>query len=133
MQSRRNILATAAAGAVMSAATARAAGFGNPDEPAEDAVNVTNPKALTTRGRRIKTLQTTSLLSSTRRQPTSTACRSFGLHSILLPSVPRTAAGRGRLPRMTSKSRRQSPVSTCGSVQAAFVSCIGTSKRNGRS
>ena len=45
MLSRRNILATAAAGA-MSAATARAAGFGNPDQPPEGAVNVTNPKAL---------------------------------------------------------------------------------------
>jgi oxalate decarboxylase len=50
MLSRRNILATAAAGAMMSAATARAAGFGNPDEPAEGAVNVTNPKALTDPG-----------------------------------------------------------------------------------
>src|SRR6266481_989826 len=50
MQSRRNILATAAAGAVMSAATARAAGFGNPDQPPEGAANVTNPKALTDPG-----------------------------------------------------------------------------------
>ena len=49
MLSRRNILATAAAGA-MSAATARAATFGNPDQPAEGAVNVTNPKALTDPG-----------------------------------------------------------------------------------
>jgi oxalate decarboxylase len=49
MLSRRNILATAAAGA-MSAATARAASFGNPDQPAEGAVNVTNPKALTDPG-----------------------------------------------------------------------------------
>jgi oxalate decarboxylase len=45
MISRRNILATAAAGA-LSAATARAAGFGNPDQPAEGAVNAVNPKAL---------------------------------------------------------------------------------------
>ena len=50
MLSRRNILATAAAGAAMSVATARAAGFGNPDRPAEGAVNVTNPKALTDPG-----------------------------------------------------------------------------------
>jgi oxalate decarboxylase len=49
MLSRRNILATAAAGA-MSAATARAAGFGNPDQPAEGAINATNPKALTDPG-----------------------------------------------------------------------------------
>jgi oxalate decarboxylase len=45
MLSRRNILATAAAGA-LSAATARAAGFGNPDQPAEGAMNAVNPKAL---------------------------------------------------------------------------------------
>ena len=50
MLSRRNILATAAAGAAISVATARAASFGNPDEPAEGAVNVTNPKALTDPG-----------------------------------------------------------------------------------
>ena len=50
MLSRRQILATAAAGAAMSAATARAASFGNPDEPAEGAVNVVNPKALTDPG-----------------------------------------------------------------------------------
>jgi len=49
MLSRRNILTTAAAGA-LSAATARAATFGNPDQPAEGAVNVTNPKALTDPG-----------------------------------------------------------------------------------
>ena len=46
MLSRRNILATAAAGVALSTTTARAATFGNPDEPAEGAVNVTNPKAL---------------------------------------------------------------------------------------
>jgi oxalate decarboxylase len=46
MLSRRNILAAAAAGMAFSGATARAATFGNPDEPAEGAVNVTNPKAL---------------------------------------------------------------------------------------
>jgi oxalate decarboxylase len=48
--SRRNILATAAAGAAMSAATVRAANFGNPDQPAEGAVNVTNREALVDRG-----------------------------------------------------------------------------------
>src|SRR5246500_847109 len=50
MLSRRNILATAAAGAAISVATARAASFGNPDQPAEGAVDVTNPKALTDPG-----------------------------------------------------------------------------------
>jgi len=45
--SRRNLLAVGAAGAVVTAAAAaNAAAFGNPDEPPEGAVNVTNPKAL---------------------------------------------------------------------------------------
>lgn len=49
--SRRAILAVGAAGGVMSAAMAQAAGvFGNPDLPPEGAVNVTNPKALTDPG-----------------------------------------------------------------------------------
>src|SRR6478672_6326722 len=45
--SRRNLLAAGAAGAIItSAAAARAASFGNPDDPAEGTVNVTNPRAL---------------------------------------------------------------------------------------
>jgi oxalate decarboxylase len=49
MLSRRNILTTAAAGA-LSAAAARAATFGDPDQPAEGAVNVSDPTALTDPG-----------------------------------------------------------------------------------
>ena len=50
--SRRRLLAAGTAGAaiVTAASTANAASFGNPDEPAEGAVNVTNPKALTDTG-----------------------------------------------------------------------------------
>jgi oxalate decarboxylase len=49
--SRRNLLAAGAAGAAVTAASAaHAATFGNPDEPAEGSVNVTNPKALTDPG-----------------------------------------------------------------------------------
>src|SRR6201993_2602896 len=45
--SRRKMIATSAVGAMLAAASsANAASFGNPDEPAEGAVNVTNPKAL---------------------------------------------------------------------------------------
>jgi oxalate decarboxylase len=44
------MLATAAAGAMLSTATARGATFGNPDEPPEGAINVTNPKALSDPG-----------------------------------------------------------------------------------
>jgi hypothetical protein len=131
MLSRRNIIATAAAGAMMSAATARAASFGNPDQPAEGAVNATNPKALTDPGPQDPSLAGNEPAFLNPPAPTSTACRSFGL--ILLPGEFRTAVGRGRLPRMTSKFRRRSRESTCASAQAAFVSFIGTSKRNGRS
>ena len=49
--SRRRLLAAGAAGVVVTAASvASAASFGNPDQPAEGAVNVTNPKALTDPG-----------------------------------------------------------------------------------
>jgi oxalate decarboxylase len=49
--SRRGVLAaTAAGGAAMTATLARAATFGNPDQPPEGAVNVTNPGALTIPG-----------------------------------------------------------------------------------
>ena len=49
--SRRGVLAaTAAGGAAMTATLARAATFGNPDQPPEGAVNVTNPGALTISG-----------------------------------------------------------------------------------
>ena len=45
--SRRNLLTAGAAGAVITAAAAaNAASFGNPDQPPEGSVNVTNPKAL---------------------------------------------------------------------------------------
>src|ERR1700736_1345301 len=56
MLSRRNILATAAAGAMISATTARAGSFANPDQPAEGAVNVANSKALTDPGPQDPTL-----------------------------------------------------------------------------
>jgi oxalate decarboxylase/phosphoglucose isomerase-like protein (cupin superfamily) len=49
--SRRGVLAaTAAGGAAMTATLVRAATFGNPDQPPEGAVNVTNPGALTISG-----------------------------------------------------------------------------------
>jgi oxalate decarboxylase len=50
MISRREVLAATAAGAVMSAATARAASFGNPDEPPQGAINAKNPASITDPG-----------------------------------------------------------------------------------
>jgi oxalate decarboxylase len=49
--SRRTVLGAGVVGGVATlAAAAQAAGFGNPDQPAEGAVNVTNPHALTDPG-----------------------------------------------------------------------------------
>src|SRR6266853_4634956 len=50
MISRRDGLAATAAGAVMSASTARAASFGNPDEPPQGAINAKNPASITDPG-----------------------------------------------------------------------------------
>jgi oxalate decarboxylase len=50
MVSRREILVAGAAGAVMSASTARAASFGNPDEPPQGAINAKNPASSTDPG-----------------------------------------------------------------------------------
>jgi len=50
MISRRDVLAATAAGAVMSASTARAASFGNPDEPPQGAINAKNPASITDPG-----------------------------------------------------------------------------------
>jgi oxalate decarboxylase len=50
MFSRRDVLATAAAGAGLSTAAASAASFGNPDEPAQGAINAKNPMSGTDPG-----------------------------------------------------------------------------------
>src|ERR1700730_18549986 len=50
MISRRGVLAATAAGAVMTATTARAASFGNPDEPPQGAINAKNPGSVTDPG-----------------------------------------------------------------------------------
>jgi oxalate decarboxylase len=49
MISRRDVLAATAAGALVTT-TARAAEFGNPDEPPQGAINATNPASLTDPG-----------------------------------------------------------------------------------
>src|ERR1700730_8389747 len=50
MFSRRDVLATAAAGAAMSTTAAAAASFGNPDAPAQGAINAKNPASVTDPG-----------------------------------------------------------------------------------
>lgn len=50
MISRREVLTATAAGAMMTATTARAASFGNPDEPPQGAINAKNPASITDPG-----------------------------------------------------------------------------------
>src|SRR5438445_1765957 len=50
MISRREMLAATAVGAAMTAATAHAASFGNPDEPPQGAINAKNPASITDPG-----------------------------------------------------------------------------------
>src|SRR6266480_4665997 len=50
MISRREMLAATAVGAAMTAATAHAATFGNPDEPPQGAINAKNPASITDPG-----------------------------------------------------------------------------------
>src|SRR5713101_663460 len=50
MISRRDVLAVTAAGAAMTATTAHAATFGNPDEPPQGAINAKNPASITDPG-----------------------------------------------------------------------------------
>src|SRR6202140_4723431 len=50
MISRRDVLATAAAGVAMSTTAAAAASFGNPDEPPQGSINAKNPASVTDPG-----------------------------------------------------------------------------------
>ena len=52
MISRRRMLAATALGAAMTATAARAGSFGNPDEPAQGAINAKNPGSITEPGPR---------------------------------------------------------------------------------
>jgi oxalate decarboxylase len=50
MFSRRDVLAASAMGAAMTVSAAKAASFGNPDQPAEGAINAKNPASITDPG-----------------------------------------------------------------------------------
>jgi oxalate decarboxylase len=50
MFSRRDVLAASAMGAAMTVSAAKAASFGNPDQPAEGAINAKNPTSITDPG-----------------------------------------------------------------------------------
>jgi hypothetical protein len=94
MISRRDMLTATAAGAMVTAATtARAASFGNPDEPPQGAINAKNRESVTDPGPQ-------NLPSSPRRsrprRPMWEICRSFGHRSTMRRGAFRTAAGRAR-------------------------------------
>ncbi len=126
MLSRRNILATSAAGA-MSAATARAASFGNPDQPAEGAVNVANPKALTDPGP-----QDSSLAGNEPafQNPPPTDVNGMPQFWASFNLAPKRIQNGGWARQITSDDFK---ISTTIAGVTAFESFIGTSKPNGRS
>ena len=118
----------------MSAATARAATFGNPDQPAEGAVNVTNPKALTDPGPQDPNLAGNEPAFLDPPPTDVNGMPQFWASFNLAPKrIQNGGCGHGRLPRMTSEFRRRSQVSTCALARAAYVNFIGISRRNGRS
>ena len=130
--SRRTMLAAGGFAAITTAV--RAAGvFGNPDLPPEGAVNVSNPKALTDPGPQDPGLagNEPSFLN-----PPATDVNGmpqFWASFNLAPKRIRTAAGHGRSPRTTSRSRRRLRASTCASARAAFASSTGTNRPSGPS
>ena len=132
MLSRRNVLATAAAGA-LSAAAARAADFGNPDQPPEGAVNVANPKALIDPGPQDPSLAGNEAAFLDPPATDVNGMSQFWTSFNLAPKRIQNGGWARQSPRTTSKFRRLSQASTCGWAQMAFVSFIGTSKLNGRS
>ena len=104
--SRRNILAATAAGSSAAvAATARAASFGNPDEPPQGAINTQgNPASVSDPGPHDPTLHERSFpVPSRRRQPMSATCRCSGRHSTTRRGASRTAAGHARSHKTTSR------------------------------
>jgi hypothetical protein len=98
MISRRDMLTATATGAMVTAATsARAATFGDPDEPPQGAINAKNPKSLTDPGPQSPALGSQfPSAQSLRRRPTWETCHSFGRRSITRQSAFRTAVGRAR-------------------------------------
>jgi len=129
MFSRRNVLATTAVGMALSAATARAATFGNPDEPPEGAVNVTNPKALTDPGPQDQSLAANEPAFL---DPPATDVNGMPQYWASFNLAPkRIQNGRGRSPKTISKFRRASQGSICALAPAGFVSFTGISKPSG--
>jgi hypothetical protein len=97
MISRRDILTVTAAGAMASATTtARAASFGNPDEPPQGAISAKSPESVTDPGPQSQALASQFPSAQSPRQPTSETCRNFGHRSTMRRGAFRMAAGRAR-------------------------------------
>src|SRR6266852_515012 len=86
MISRRKVLAATAAGAVMTATTARAATFGNPDAPPQSAINAKNPASSTDPGPRSQAIAS-QFPSAT--SPPATDAGSLPMNWASFNSVPR--------------------------------------------
>jgi hypothetical protein len=113
-RSRRKVLAVGTALGAVTATTALAGTFGNPDQPAQGIE--TTQKYL--RGAVDPGPQTRHFLDNSPRhlrrpQLMSEACRSSGRRSTLRRDAFSKAAGRGRSPSRTFKSPVQFPASTC--------------------
>jgi hypothetical protein len=96
MFSRRDMLAVSAAGAMVTAKAARAASYGNPDQPPQGAVNAKAPGNLKDRARRTKRSASSFPRRSFRRRPMSAVWRWTGPPSTMRQSASRTVAGRAR-------------------------------------
>ena len=132
--SRRKMLATSAVGAMLTAAsTANAASFGNPDEPAEGAVNVTNPKALVDPGPQDPGLagNEPSFLS-----PPATDVNGMPQYWSSFNLAPKRIQNGGWARQITADDFKISTTIAGVNMRlgpVAFASCIGTSRPNGRS
>jgi hypothetical protein len=108
---------------MVSTTTARAASFGNPDQPAEGAVNVTNPKALTDPGPKDPGLAGNEPAFS---DPPATDVNGMPQFWTSFNLAPRRIQNGGWARQITEDDFKISTtIATCASAQAAFVSFIG--------
>jgi oxalate decarboxylase len=133
MVSRREILVAGAAGAVMSASTARAASFGNPDEPPQGAINARNPASSTDPGPQNQAVagQFPSAAS-----PPATDVGSLQMNWASFNNAPRRIQNGGWAREVTQSTF---PISTTIAgvnmrlTAGAYANCTGTRRPSGRS
>jgi oxalate decarboxylase len=133
--SRRAILGTGVTGGLLTAAAAVAADgtFGNPDQPAEGAVNVSNPKALTDPGPQDPGLAGNEPAFS---DPPATDVNGMPQFWTSFNLAPKRIQNGGWARQITEDDFKISTTIAGVNMRlgpGAFVSFIGTSRRNGRS